>query len=213
MSTRAVIALALVTALSAAPARAQEEVGQRRVGVVWREGVPTLAFSAADVADRAVRTKLQSGLPQTLVMRIYAYREGGQPITATYRSCRIVYDLWEELYRVEVQEPTVDRVESHASLDDVLRRCVVAHRMPVGRAEELRPLAGQSIYFGVLVELNPPSPDTVHNLRRWLARPAGGDRVGGTAFFGSFVSLFVNRQIADAERILRFRSQAVTVPP
>jgi hypothetical protein len=33
-----------------------------------------------------------------------------------------------------------------------------------------------------------------------------------TAFFGSFVSLFVNQSIGAAERSIRFRSQALRVP-
>ena len=36
---------------------------------------------------------------------------------------------------------------------------------------------------------------------------------GGEAFFGSFVSLFVNRRIGSAERVLRFRSQTVRAAP
>lgn len=220
MSARSGIALAPALALAVAAvlalagtAHAQDDIGRRRVGVRWDAGAPSLAFSASDMADRAVREKLRSGLFQTLVMRLYAYREDGQPVSVAFRQCRVVYDLWEEVYRVQVQENRADRVESFGNLDAVVRRCLVASRITVGRAEDYRDLAGQSIYFAVLVELNPPSPDMVHNLRRWLARPAGGDRVGGTAFFGSFVSLFVNRRIADAERQLRFRSQPVTVPP
>lgn len=204
----------LTIAALAQPARAQERLGQRRMGVHWIDGVPALDFSARDLADRSVRDKLDSGLPQTLVMRIYAYGEDGQPIAVAPRSCRITYDLWEEVYRVHVQEPELDRVERFRSLDAVLARCLVSRRVPIGRASDYASLAGQRIYFATIVELNPLSPDTVHRLRRWLARPAGGGRVGGgEAFFGSFVSLFVNRRIGSAERTIRFRSQTVSVTP
>jgi hypothetical protein len=215
VSARGLATIASIAALSIAePAFAQDEtIAQRRIGVHWEDGAPRVDFSAVDLADRAVRRKLESGLPQTLVMRIYAYREGGQPITATARSCRIVYDLWEEVYRVQVQEPNGDRTESFSTLDAVLRRCLVAQRVNVGRAADYSASSGRSIYFAVLLELNPLSPDTVHRLRRWLARPAGGGRVGGDAFFGSFVSLFVNRRIGSSERTLRFRSQNAEVPP
>lgn len=194
--------------------RAQEEPAQRHVGVHWVDGAPAVDFSALDLADRAMREKLASGLPQTLVMRVYAYAESGQPIAMAPRSCRVTYDLWEEVYRVQVEEAGVDRVESFRGLDGVLRRCLVARRFAVGAASDYAARGGQPIYFAAIVELNPLSPDTVHRLRRWLARPAGGGRVGGgEAFFGSFVSLFVNRRIGSAERVLRFRSQTVRAAP
>lgn len=209
---RLALTLALTFALVASPALAQEDVGQRRVGVHWSEGAPSVVFSAMDLAGRSVRQKLENGLPQTLVMRIYAYRENGQPIAVAPRSCRVVYDIWEEVFRVQIQDEAGDRVESLSSLDVVLRRCLVAQRVRVGSADDYRAYAGERIYFAVLLELNPLSPDTVHRLRRWLARPAAGGRVGGgEAFFGSFVSLFVNRRIGAAERTLRFRSQSVRV--
>ncbi len=209
-----IAALTLALAALAAPvslASAQDEtVRERRVGVHWREGVPEVVFSASDLATAAVREKLQSGLPQTLVMRVYAYRASGQPVAMAPRSCRVIYDPWEEIYRVQVQDPRVDRVESFSDLDAVVRRCLVARRVRVGTADDYRALSGESLYFAVLIEMNPLSPETVHRLRRWLARPAGGG-VGQDAFFGSFVSLFVNRRIGAAERTLRFRSQLVRV--
>jgi hypothetical protein len=211
---RAALTLAIAVLASSSLASAQDEsVSHRRLGVHWREGVPELVFSASDLASpTSVRERLQSGLAQTLVMRIYAYRESGEPIAMAARSCRVIYDPWEEIYRVQVQEARVDRVESFHDLDAVVRRCLVARRMPIGGAAEYRGLAGQSVYFAVLVELNPLSPETVHRLRRWLTRPAGG-AVGQEAFFGSFVSLFVNRRIGSAERTLRFRSQLVRMAP
>ena len=146
------------------------------MGIRWREGVPNVHFSAADLADERVRRKLESGLPQTLVMRIYGYREDGQPLSVTARSCRVTFDLWEEVYRVEVQDGASDRSETHGAIDAVLRRCLVADHLPVGRASDYGSVRGRAVYFAVLIELNPLSSDTVHRLRRWLARPAGGGR-------------------------------------
>jgi hypothetical protein len=204
VSARITLALALVAA-SATAAHAQP-LAERRIGVRWEDGTPLLDFSAADLADRAVRRKLQSGLPQTLLMRVYAYRRGGgNPIAIAPRSCRVVYDLWEEVYRVEVQEADVDTTVSYRDLTRVLRRCMTGRSFRVGTAADYGASA-TNVYFAVLIELNPLSPDTVHRMRRWLS---GGGR---DAFFGSFVSLFVNRRIGSAERTLRFRSQEVAVP-
>lgn len=209
---RRALALAALVGLSlASVASAQDGVARRRMGVRWVEGVPRVHFSATDLADENVRETLERGLPQTLVMRVYAFRSNGDPLAVAARSCRVTLDLWERVYRVEVQELGGDRSARFATLDGVLGRCLVADRMPIGTPADYA--EGQRVYFAVLIELNPVSPESVHRLRRWLARPAAGGRDGGDAFFGSFVSLFINRQIGSAQRTLRFRSQDVAVRP
>lgn len=208
---RALLWIGLAWALLAQTASAQS-VASRRMGVRWNGQVPHLTFSARDLVTADARRKLDSGLPQTIVMRTYAYpQRGRRPIAVGGRSCRVVYDLWEEVYRVQIQTETDDRSVTLSSIDQVLSRCLVSRTVALGTSEEWARHGGQSVYFAVLVELNPLSPDTVQRIRRWLARPGGG-RADGEAFFGSFVSLFVNRRIGEAERTLRFRSQALEVP-
>jgi hypothetical protein len=73
-------------------------------------------------------------------------------------------------------------------------------------------LRGSQIYFAVVTELNPLSPDAVQRIRRWLARPTGSE-LNGNAFFGSFVSIFVGRKLGEADKLLSFRSNAHLVPP
>lgn len=203
----------LVPAIFPAISLAQaQEPPRRRLGVSFRDGGARLTFRARDLLDADAREKLESGLPQTVVMRLYAYAEGqAAPVAMSMRSCRIVYDLWEEVYRVQVESAEADSETIATDLDGVLERCLISRRFPVGTAEDYTDLAGARIYFAALFEFNPLSPATVERIRRWLARPSGG-RVEGEAFFGSFVSLFVNRRIGEAERILRFRSQRVRVP-
>ena len=57
------------------------------------------------------------------------------------------------------------------------------------------------------VQLNPVSKETLAEVRRWLSQGTGGGLDRGGVFFGSFVSVFVNPKIADADRVLRIRSQ------
>lgn len=204
--------LSTCIATTAAVARAQEDVPQRRLGVRYADGTPRLTFSARDLLDADARDKLQSGLPQTVVMRIYAYRDGETaPVAVSARSCRVVYDLWEEVFRVQVQTEGSDTTVTEDDVAGVLERCVVVRREQIGEATDYRRHRGERLYFAVLFEFNPLSPATVERIRRWLARPSGG-RVESDAFFGSFVSLFVNRRIGEAERIRRFRSQNTRVP-
>ncbi len=211
MSAARSVALALALALAGSAVAAAQDVPERRVGVDWRGGAPRVHFSAVDLVDASVRRKLASGLPQSLVMRVFAYRTSGAPVAVTARQCRVTFDLWEEVYRVEYRDADADVDESYDDVQQVLQRCLVSERSAVGSPRDYAGLASENVYFAVLIELNPLSPDTVRRLRRWLSRPAGGGRIGGEAFFGSFVSLFVNRQIGSAERSLRFRSQLVRV--
>lgn len=186
------------------------ELSQRRMGVQWRDGVPHISFSARDLVTPGVRDRLDSSLPQRLVMRMYAYRANGQPITVAARSCRVLHDTWERDYIVDVEDERSDQTWSYRTRESVIRRCLVADHVPIGTARDYRDLSGESIYFAVMVELNPISSATIQRIRRWLASSGGGR--GEDGFYGPMVSVFVNRRIGSAERTLQFRSQSIRVP-
>jgi len=207
------LALALLGLALSPAARAQTAaVFSRRLGVSWHEGAPHLSFSARDIANPALTKKLVSGLPQTLLMRVYAYPESSrEPVAVSAVSCRVAYDLWEQVFRVQLQTDRSDRAVIARSLSEVHDLCLVMRDHPVGRADNYARYSGRKIYFAVSVEQNPISRGTVERIRRWLSRP-NSSSMGGDAFFGSFVSLFVNRQIGAAERLLQFRSPTHVVP-
>ena len=146
-----------------------------------------------------------------ITMRAYLYREGDDaPIELAAKICRVTYDLWDEVYRVHVTEPGRDRDQA-AVLDGVVRLCAEARDLPVARRGLL--VVGQSYFLGVVVDVNPVSPEIVDQMRRWMSRPTGSSGIGPSdALFGSFVQLFV-RQIATSDRTLTFRTQAVSPSP
>jgi hypothetical protein len=187
-------------------------VAVRQVAVAWH-GTPALTFSVRDFADAEVLKKLQSGLPQTLVTRAYAYGERDrEPLALAALSCRVVYDLWDGTYRVERQTEKADRTVNVKGIENVLATCLDVSAMSLGDVAAFARQHGRSIYFAVAVELNPLSEDTIERIRRWLARPVGNE-LNGNAFFGSFVSIFVGRKLGSAEKSLSFRSELVVVPP
>ena len=143
-----------------------------------------------------------------VAMRAYLYREGEDaPIALTPRVCHVVYDLWDEVYRVHVSEPERERDQA-AVLDGVLRLCTEARDLPIARRRLLAP--GQSYFLGVVAEVNPVSEEILEQMRRWMSRPTGSTGIGPSdALFGSFVQLFV-RQIATSDKTLTFRTQWVT---
>lgn len=198
---------------SASLARSQDiaNVQVRPISVRWHEGAPLLNFSVRDFISKEVKKKLESGLPQRIVTRVYAYPErGDRPIAITAASCRVVYDIWEGVYRVEEQTPAIDRARTARDATDALATCLEPKTLSLGDAGAFGKQAGKHVYFGVIIELNPLSADTVQRIRRWLSQ-AGGE-LGGDAFFGSFVSIFVSRQLGAAERAFSFRSALHTVP-
>lgn len=206
--------LATLALGAATGARAQgAAVESRPIGVRWADGVPRLTTSGKHLADAQVLKKLKSGLPQTLVLRVYAYPASGkQPIAVAAQSCRVTFDLWEDVFRVQHQTDARDSTLSLGSVEAVVARCLELRELPIGTAELFRAQAGRPIYFAAIAEHNPLSRDTVQRIRRWLARPGGG-QISGDAFFGSFVSIFVNRRIGNAERTVSFRCPNVHVPP
>jgi hypothetical protein len=206
-----VLALSLWT-VAHVQAQPQANVPTRAFTVTWR-GNPLVSYSVRDFVDGAVLQKLQSGLPQTLITRLYAYEERGrQPLSVAALSCRVVYDLWDGVYRIERQTEKSDRTVSVKTLDGVIQQCLEVQSYAVGELSAYARERGHAIYFGAVVELNPLSQETVQRIRRWLARPSGNE-LEGNAFFGSFVSIFVGRKLGSAEKTLSFRSELFVVPP
>ncbi len=207
----ACLCLALVCFLGAA--LAEDLVRSRTMGFVWKRGVPHLYFSARDLINAEVEKKLDSGLPQRIAVQHFAYGpRPEEPIAAAGHSCKIVYDLWQAVYRVDHEvlggATTSVALRNRA---EVLERCLVMRRVPIGEAEDYRRV--RRFYVASLIQLNPLSTSTVARIRRWLARPRTDYNVETRSFFGSFVSLFVNDRIGAAERVLRLRSQDVETPP
>jgi len=127
-------------------------------------------------------------------------------LAATYKTCRVTFDLWDEIYRVEItQTGSADIATYSPTLEGVLRRCGEVDRLPiVARAL----LASGTYYLAGIVEVNPVSPDMIERIKRWVSRPAGSSTAAsGDALFGSFVGLFVAR-IGTADRQVSFRTQS-----
>jgi hypothetical protein len=199
----------VVTLLCATLALAEAVVPTRRMGVEQQKTGIAITYSAADLMDGQAQEKLDSGLPQRIVAQHFVYESGrSEPLAAGGHSCKVVYDLWQALYRVEYEQlglsPSALAFRTRA---EVIERCLVMRGFAIGTASELG--RASRVYVGSLIELNPLSTSTVARIRRWLARPRGEYNVETKSFFGSFVSMFVNDRIGTAERVLRVRSQDV----
>jgi hypothetical protein len=170
-----------------------------------------LGVSFRDVVDAEISKKLASGLPTVIVLRAWLFRDGGSdPIAMTAKTCKIVYDLWDEVYKLQITQPGGQTDSVAVNQEGVLRQCAEAKKL---RLVERNELDGNTRFFvAALVEVNPLSQETLDRIKRWVTRPNGSAPASkGDSLFGSFVGLFVTR-INDADRKLSFRTQAFFPP-
>ncbi len=188
-------------------------LSQRRFGGGWVGQELSVDVSVADFLNRDVQHKLRSGLPQTLVMQTVVYTDKSKkPLVAYAQTCRVVFDIWDEIYRVERLTPRQQNTFLLHTPAEISKVCLELQKVRLGNAGIFQDRVGDSVYVGLLVELNPLSEKTVERIRRWLVRPGGSKGLADDSFYGSFVSLFVNPRIGTADRTLRIRSQTMQVP-
>jgi hypothetical protein len=178
-----------------------------------------VGFTARDLIDASVTQKLGSGVTSVIATRAYVFVDGqSDPIALAVRTCRVAYDLWEEVYRVKVSAVGVERDLAATNMERVIKICVdTVEKDATGVDQPTLIVADRSLlgtgkphFVGVIMEVNPVSQDQIEQMRRWVTRPAGSTGIGpGDALFGSFVSFFM-RQIGTADKTLRFRSQTFT---
>jgi hypothetical protein len=165
----------------------------------------TITINYPDLLDAALRKRLDSGLATTLVTRAYLFREGGRAEALAIQTVRVAYDLWDEVYVVEVTDRRGRRAFRERGQAAAIARATLVDRLPL--VESARLEVNARALAAVIVEVNPVSPELLAQVRRWLARPRTDAGPDGESLFGSFVSIFVNTRVGDAEKVLRFRTQ------
>lgn len=218
-------ALALVAL--AAEARADEDDKPEIQRMRFVESGPNLAVSTlppggiGKLFDTATYEALNTGIPSTVVIRIQITPgDSDEPIAEQLIQRSVVYDVWDELYTLRLDEPArpsaaawrgvVDQASGRRTVRvkfraEALKLLTAIEGLPVARLDAF-PI-GKVFVLKMVVELNPVSKETLAEVRRWMSQGASGGLDRGGAFFGSFVSVFYNPKIADADRVLRIRSQ------
>lgn len=200
-------AVCVALLLVSAAARADERVAYQPMRFAERDGQLVVSTSIGALFDRAAVAKLASGFPTTVVVRLYVYRKDRElPVSFVLASHRVVYDLWEERYTLRSDGPRGQRTLHIADRDQVVAAISELDRFPIAPLERID--IGPHHFLAMVVELNPISEELLAEMRRWLTRPAGEARLDtSSSFFGSFVSVFVNPKLQEAERVLELRSQ------
>jgi hypothetical protein len=194
----------LAVALAAAPVRADDEPEVQRMSFVERGDDLTVTASITKLFDSAAFAALGSGFLTTVEIQIWVYpKDSTEPVAYTRIKRTAVYDMWDEIFTVKTCDACKPvKVRSPA---EALKLLAAIQDEPVAK---LADIPYEDVYYlAIRADLNPVSKQTMAEVRRWLSQGTGGGLDRGSVFFGNFVSVFVNPKIAEADRVLRVRSQ------
>ncbi len=202
------LAIAAILVALSSPARADDDDRPelQKMRFVERGDRLHVTASIAKLFDRAAYEALDSGFTSTVLIRIWVYpRESTDPVSFMLVTRQVLYNLWDEVYELKFDDPGSKKVIKEKRKAEALRRVTSIDDLAVA---PLSALPYDQVYLlAIEVQLNPVDPKLMTEVRRWLSQGTGGGLDRGGAFFGSFVSVFVNPKIAAADRVLRIRSQ------
>jgi hypothetical protein len=199
--------LALLPVGGEVPAARAEDRPPRKVGLHRRDGWLGTSVGLQDLFLPNDVERLRSGFVSRVVIRAELFREGDRrPVAIADRRSEILYDLWDERFRVRVVDREGPREHNAATAQEAILLATALHRFAV---TELGRLAPDGVYrLRFRADLNPLSEELVQEVRRWLVRAPGQGRAGSSdSVFGSVVSVFVNPLVEESDRQLTFWSQ------
>jgi hypothetical protein len=195
---------------SAAHADDTVEETTEHMHIAERGDVLTVTTKFTKLFDEAAFHALDSGFPSTVLITVAVFsRDTGEPIHVTDLLRTVVYDLWDEVYTLQIENRKPVKVKQPA---EALKLLTEVNDAVIANIGEMAVGEDAVYYIRVNAQLNPVSKETLTQVRRWLSQGNGGGLDRGGAFFGSFVSVFVNPKIAEADRVLRVRSQPFYLP-
>lgn len=205
-------ATVLVLLVASAPARA-DHPPVRRTGIGVRDGRLVMSVGVQDVIQPEAARRLSSGFATRILVRVALFRaHRPEPVATASRVSEIVYDLWDERFRVRITDSGAAPVQAEAATAE--EAIALATRLVAFPVVDLARLERGALYrLSVRADLNPLSQELIAEVRRWLARPPGQGRLApGDSFFGSVVSIFVNPRVEESERRVLFVSQTFPAP-
>lgn len=187
------------------------QLTQRTATFAVEKKMVVMTVAYRDAVDAAIQKKLLSGLPTTIAMRGYLFKDGGgDPVALAAKSCKVVYDLWDEVFRITITQAGGQTTTVAVNVEGVLRNCAEAKKLPLLERASMKD--SQKYFVAAIVEVNPISADMLDRIKRWVTRPNGSTSLSSSdSLFGSFVGLFVTRIQAADKRVV-FRSPAFLPP-
>ncbi|MDB4953579.1 MAG: hypothetical protein JWO36_1148 [Myxococcales bacterium] len=204
MRTAVAIVILLVAATLAHADDEQPEL-QRMRFVERGEDLIVTAVKFGKLFDAEAFQALSSGFPSTVAIGASVYAKDSRvPVHGQILVRSVVYDLWDEVYLIKFEGDARKPIKVKSPAE-ALKLLTSVDDLPIAKLVDL-PFE-DVFYLQITIQLNPVSRQTLTEMRRWLSQGTGGGLDRGGVFFGSFVSVFVNPKIAEADRVLRIRSQ------
>ncbi len=203
--------LAAIPKIAAAEGEGAAALPVRKALFSWDATSLRMSVSFRDVVTPPLLRKLSSGLPTVILLRAYLFESDAKtPVGLAVRSCRVVYDLWDEVYRIKVGTQGGERDLAVVNAEGVLRQCGETVDMPLASRSLFQ--ANHAYFVALVIEVNPVSAQMLEQMRRWIARPLGSTGLAPSdAIFSSVVSMFV-RQIGTSDNTLTFRTETTSPP-
>jgi len=188
---------------------------QRLTGLNRRAGWLHLSVGIQDLFFPWHRDRLESGFSARVLIRASMVRDGSShALASAFQQSDLVYDIWDEQYRIEREtgyrlpngsvQSAGDHIFAVRNQKEALRATSALVQFPLVRTAELTP--GEPYRVAIRADLNPVSQELVANVRSSLTRPRKSRRATDK-IFGSFVRVFVDPRIEESERQVRFVSQ------
>ncbi len=201
------LALVLLAAFATVAHADDDAPDQIRMTFVERGDDLTVSTKLTKLFDNSTYAALDSGFLSTVVIRFWVYpKDSNDPVAFVLVERSVLYEVWDEDYVLRLDEPGGSKKIKVKYRAEALKWLTSIDDLPIARLTDI-PRDGSLFMLAMEVELNPVSKETLAEVRRWLSQGTGGGLDRGGAFFGSFVSVFVNPKIAAADRVLRIRSQ------
>jgi len=184
-----------------------KDTGFRRMKFAEKAGSIVVSTDFTELFDKEAYEDLSSGFPTTVVVRVYTYlNTKDAPLDVKIVRFRVVYDLWEERYLVRIDGLGQTRILWIDNRIEVLRRLTRLQKFAVARLQSID--IGPYYFLAIVSELNPVDKRMLSEMRQWLTKSSNRSGLDSSSnFFGSFVSVFANPKLQQADRVLRFRSQ------
>lgn len=169
------------------------------------------SFSFDEVFTDRFRRRLSSGFTSRLVVKVVLANKKGKKVALGLIQYTILYDIWEERFRVRIRGTQGRRDLQVGSMNDLLKACSQVSGLPL--IFDLGLDAKELYRLQVDIEVNPASEEQRRKVREYLANPDGRSTVGSpSSFFGSFSRIFVREKDIQADAIYTYRSPLRALP-
>ncbi|MFI5298836.1 MAG: hypothetical protein ACHREM_12130 [Polyangiales bacterium] len=153
--------------------------------------------------DVDVQKRIDSGVNVEFVVRGYVIPvAGGNPVGLTAHTCKIRWDLWNEVYLVSVNGA---KAQGIANKNGIYRLCSDLVLPIVARATLT--LAPSNYFLRVKVEVDPITAAMRQQILTWVTRPTGtaGAITPSDALFSAYVGTFMQPGTS-AFKVLEFET-------